>query len=269
MNKTLIIALALFIALTIINASIFYLYLTIPKSNNATNYLISGKLIIYKILDDGKKIKIYEGQDELTRNFMFLLMYINWMYGASNDFSQRQLYFTTCVNYDCHTLTTWVFDIEHVLLIGANHTLNNCCNVGLSSRTLLLGIITDTSYIPNEYYRRNHYVLAYNGATYNDNRTESSSTYVFIAYSNITRVNGITYINNTFFIPALGGNITIYGFKLYTFVNAYYITKDNRGNWVSTLADRMELRITTDILPSNSTLTGNYAYEVIYSFSNT
>jgi len=218
------------------------------------------------IIKDYKTGKVLvEQKDPLTKNFLMLVKYIVSGYSISDSVASQTIVLTTGVGYSMHTLTTYAFSLTNIVLLAPNNTFNAYAGQGMNPRTMLLGIINSTLNVPNAYYQQNHYVLAYNGITYSDNGTESSNVYISVAYTNITMINNIPYFNITFYTPALSPSTgSIYGFKLYTFVNAYQISKNANGQYTLFLVAQLELRIATDIL--STALSQGNQYVVIYSF---
>ena len=234
-----------------------FTYASINK-NNENNYYA---LLIVK---DLKGKILVKQNDPLTKNFLMLVKYVVSGYSISDNVQSQSIVLTSGVSYSMTTLTIYVFSLTNIVLMAPNNTFNAYAGQGMNPRTMLLGIINNTANKPNAYYTQNQYVLAYNGITYSDNGTESSNVYVSVSYTNVTMINNIPYFNITFYTPALSPSTgSIYGFKLYTFVNAYQVNKVN-GQYILTLIAQMELRITTDIL--TTALSQGNQYIVIYSF---
>jgi|GEM_PF-3170161 len=240
-------------------AIVNFTYIPINKNNNQNEYYAT------LIVKDFKTNKILVKQnDPLTKNFLMLVKYVVSGYSTTDNVASQTIVLTTGVSYSMQTLTTYAFSLTNIVLMAPNNTFNAYAGQGMNPRTMLLGIINNTANKPNAYYTQNQYVLAYNGITYSDNGTESSNVYVSVSYTNITMINNIPYFNITFYTPALSPSTgSIYGFKLYAFVNAYQVNKVN-GQYILTLIAQMELRIATDIL--STALSQGNQYIVIYSF---
>jgi len=237
-----------------------FTYVPINRNSNNNEYYAT---LIVKDYKTGKIL--VEQKDPLTKNFLMLVKYIVSGYSISDSVASQTIVLTTGVDYSMRTLTTYAFSLTNIILLAPNNTFNAYAGQSMNPRTMLLGIINSTSNVPNAYYQQNHYVLAYNGITYSDNGTESSNVYISVAYTNITMVNNIPYFNITFYTPALSPSTgSIYGFKLYAFVNAYQVSKNANGQYVLFLVAQLELRIATDIL--STALSQGNQYVVIYSF---